>query len=61
MQPTFHKRPMSWIPWREAYYVNAEYADALRMGEKALARAETDRSYYRKQIEKFKDALKKGR
>ena len=45
----------------EAHYVNAEYAQALRMGEKALARAETDRPYYRKQIVKFKDALKKGR
>jgi Zn-dependent protease with chaperone function len=45
----------------EAYFVNEEFEEALRVGREALARAEGDRSHYRAQIRKFRAAAEDRR
>ena len=40
----------------EAYYVNSNYREAIKVEKHALAKAENDPTYYRGQIEKFRAA-----
>jgi Zn-dependent protease with chaperone function len=40
----------------EAYYVNGNYAAAIKAEERAMVNAEDNHTYYRKQIEKFRAA-----
>ncbi len=40
----------------ESYYANRRYDKAILVAERALAKAKSDRNYFRKQLEKFKKA-----
>ena len=40
----------------ESYFVNGRYEDAIEAEQRALSLAKKDRSIYKKQLEKFKDA-----
>ena len=42
----------------ESYFVNGMIPEAIEAGEQALKRAKDNRSYYKKQIEKFRKAGK---
>ncbi len=44
----------------EAYYVNGDFKAAVQVGKKALAAANTDTDYYRRQIRRFNAALEKS-
>ena len=44
----------------ESYYVNGKYNRAVEAGKEALALATDDRSYYRRQLEKFKEAAQRA-
>ena len=41
----------------EAYFVNGMYIEAIEIGSQALKMARSNRTYYEKQLEKFKEAL----
>ena len=43
----------------EAYYLNEDYTNAIAAGEKALAAARENRSYYRDQLENFRAAARR--
>jgi Zn-dependent protease with chaperone function len=42
----------------ESYFVNGMYAEAIEVGEQALKLAKDNRSYYKRQLEKFRKAGK---
>ena len=42
----------------ESYFVNGMYPEAIEVGERALKLAKDNRSYYKKQLEKFRTAAK---
>jgi hypothetical protein len=41
----------------ESYFVNGMNREAIEAGERALKLAKANRSYYKKQVEKFRKAL----
>ena len=41
----------------ESYYVNKRFLEAVKAGEKALELSKINRSYYEKQLKKFKNAM----
>jgi Zn-dependent protease with chaperone function len=44
----------------EAYFANGKYAEAVAVGSQALAAATGDRSHYEAQLERFRQALRRG-
>lgn len=40
----------------ESYYINKRFEEAVKAGQKALELSRTNRSYYEKQLKKFKNA-----
>ena len=48
--------PHIWDTLAESYYVNEMYSHAVEAGQNALALAQENRSYYKSQLEKFKEA-----
>jgi len=49
--------PHIWDTLAESYFTNAMYSEAVNAGEHALALAKGNRSYYKDQLDKFKNAL----
>ena len=49
--------PHIWDTLAESYFTNGMYSEAVNAGEHALALAKGNRSYYKDQLDKFKNAL----
>ncbi len=57
---TLKKAPHIWDTLAEALYANGRIAEAIEAENRALQTAAEDRQIYEKQMEKFKEALKKA-
>lgn len=47
-----------WDTLAECYFINGRYREAIQAAKRALSRAESGKSYYQKQLEKFQKAYR---